>query len=506
MRCSPVACQGQRNPASLPPSTVMRFNWNIAYRSGFAILLVAALASVSAIAPRFVNSTNTVKHLTHTTAVGSLSVTVTENGAVESSDNKEIKCLVQGGSTVLWVIETGTLVKPGDELVRLDQSKIEDKILQQRIVYETAVANKITAESDVAVADISITEYLEGSYREERSLVEKEIFEAEQSLRKMELSYDSAVRLTAKGVLKELQLEGEKFAVDSAKKDLELKKTKLESLEKYSKEKTLQQLRSTLRATQAKLASFEASLELEKTRLDREEKQLENCVIRADTSGMVIFPSMAAWKDTPDITEGAVVREQQTLLIIPDVSKMQVKVGIHESKVDRLKVGMPAKVQLQDLVLEGEVSDIAEVTRPAGWWTGNLVKYDTKVAIQPHPGLKPGMSAIVDVVLAKHDDVLTIPVASIVESGGGFSCWVETAEGVKQRVLKLGDTNDEFTVVQDGLSEGDNVILNPLAFVDQAQSLAIRPSNREQKSRAPNGETDSASKKRANVDQVSNRK
>lgn len=442
-------------------------------------LLIAGVSAVGAIAPRFIQTAKTVKHLTHTVSVGDLTVTVTENGAVESSNNKEIKCLVQGGSTVLWVIEAGTMVSPGDELIRLDQSKIEDKILQQRIVYETAVANKITAESDVAVAEISITEYLEGSYRETRSLVEKEIFEAEQSLRKAELAYDSAVRLTSKGVLKSLQLEGEKFAVDSSRKDLELKKTKLESLEKYSKEKMLQQLRSTLRAAKAKLASFEASLELEKIRLDREKLQLENCVIRADTSGMVIFPSMAAWKDTPDITEGAAVREQQTLLVIPDVSKMQVKVGIHESKVDRLRVGMPAKVQMQDLVLDGEVSEIAEVTRPAGWWTGNLVKYDTKVAIKPHAGLKPGMSAIVDVVLAKHENALIIPVASIVEGKDGFVCWIETEQGVKKRAIRLGDTNDEFSVVLDGLAEGEKIILNPMAFVDEAQTLAIQPTSTE---------------------------
>ena len=416
-----------------------------------------------------------VKHLTHTVARGSLAVTVTENGAVESSNNKEIKCLVQGGSTVLWVIDTGTIVKPGDELVRLDQSKIEDKILQQRIVYETALANKITAESDVAVADISITEYLEGTYQEDRSTIEKDIFEAEQKLRKAELSHQSMERLAAKGIVKNLQLQGEQFAVDSAQKDLELKKTKLLSLDKYNKEKKLQELNSTLKATQAKLASFEASLELEKTRLSREEKQLENCVIKADTAGMVIFPSMAAWKDTPDIEEGATVREQQTLLMIPDVSQMQVKVGIHESKVERLKVGMLAKVQLQELTLVGSVGEIAEVTRPAGWWTGNVVKYDTIIKLEPHSGLKPGMSAVVDVVLAKHDDVLTIPVAAIVESSNGFYCWVQTAEDVKQRVIKLGDSNDEFTVVLDGLTEGDQVILNPLAFIQEAQAIAIQP-------------------------------
>ncbi|MFO0014606.1 MAG: efflux RND transporter periplasmic adaptor subunit [Planctomycetota bacterium] len=440
-----------------------------------AVLFLAGTATLGALAPRFMSADKTAKHLTHLVSRGDLAVTVTENGAVESSNNKEIKCLVKGGSTVLWVIETGTLVQPGDELVRLDQSQIEDKILQQKIVYENALASKIGAESDVAVAETSITEYLEGTFQEEKSGVEKEIFEAEQSVRKAELSLESALRLTAKGVVKDLQLEGERFALESARKDLELKKTRLISLEKYNKVKSLQELESKLRAAKAKLASFEASLELEKTRLDREKEQLSNCVIRADTAGMVIFPSMAAWKDTPDIAEGAVVREQQTLLMIPDISQMQVKVGIHESKVDRLRVGMKARVQLQDLTLEGEVSEIAEVTRPAGWWTGNLVKYDTKIKLEPHPGLKPGMSAIVDIVLAEHHDILSIPVAAIVEGSGGTFCWVKAGGEVQKRALRLGDTNDQFTIVLDGLQEGDEVLLNPLAFVEEAQRIAIDP-------------------------------
>ncbi|MFN7733153.1 MAG: efflux RND transporter periplasmic adaptor subunit [Pirellula sp.] len=444
-------------------------------RLAILAVLAAGTAAAVAYAPKFLYAEKAVKHLTHTVTRGSLSVTVTENGAVESSNNKEIKCLVKGGSTVLWVIETGTMVEPGAELVKLDQSQIEDKILQQKIVFENALANKITAESDVAVAQTSITEYLEGTYQEERSNVEKEIFEAEQGVRKAELALESALRLTAKGVVKDLQLEGEQFAVDSARKVLELKKNRLISLDKYNKVKTLQELQSKLRAAEAKLASYEASLKLEEARLEREKRQLENCIIKADTAGMVIFPSMAAWKDTPDITEGAVVREQQTLLMIPDVSQMQVKVGIHESKIDRLKVGMKARVQLQELVLEGEVSEIAEVTRPAGWWTGNLVKYDTIIKLNPHPGLKPGMSAIVDIVLAEHNDVLTVPVAAIVEGASGTFCWVQQGDQVKKRVIRVGDTNDQFSIILDGLNDGDAVILNPLAFVDEAQEIAIDP-------------------------------
>ena len=48
---------------------------------------------------------------------GDSSVTVAENGMLESSNHEEIKCLVKGGSTALWVFETGTFFEPSGELV-----------------------------------------------------------------------------------------------------------------------------------------------------------------------------------------------------------------------------------------------------------------------------------------------------------------------------------------------------------------------------------------------------
>ncbi len=413
--------------------------------------------------------------LTHTITRGNLRVTVTEQGTLESSNNTEIKCKVRGAATVLWVIEAGTVVKPGDEVVRLDPSTIEDNISAQKIVYETALANKIISESDVAVAKTNITEYLESTYEEERNTIENEIFVAEQDLKTAQLSHASTKRLVARGLVTTLQLEGESFAVESAQKTLDLTRKRLNALEKYSKEKNLQELRSTLRAAEATLAARSASLDLEKARLDREEQQLENCVIFAQSSGMVIHPSAAAWKETPDIEEGATVRQDQVLLIIPDLAKMQVKVGIHESKVDRVKPGMPAKIALQDLIIDGKVDSVASITKPAGWWTGNVVKYDTIIMIASPEGLKPGMSAGVEIVLAEHNDVPTIPVAAVVETDKEYYCWVKTPTGQQRRSLQLGDSNDQFIVVQAGVKEGDEVILNPLAFIDEAQKAALKP-------------------------------
>lgn len=418
------------------------------------------------------SSEETSGYMTHVVQRGNLSVTVTENGMLESSNNEEIKCMVKGGSTVLWVIETGTFVKPGDELVRLDTSLIEDNITQQKISYERAVANQIIAQSEVDVAKTNIDEYLNGTYIEERNTLEKQIFDAEEQVRKKQLAFESTERMASKGMLRTLQLQGQKFAVESALKDLDLKRTQLDTLDQYKRTKKVQELESALAAAKARLAAEDASLKLEKDRLDRDEQQLENCIIRAKSEGMVIFPSAAEWKETPDIEEGAVVREQQTLLMIPDLGKMQVKVGVHESKVSQLRQGMRAEVQLQDSDLVGQVSDIAEVTRPAGWWTGNMVKYDTVIELPNEEGLKPGMSAVVDIVLSDHKNVLKVPVAAIVETESGFVCWVKSASEVQKRAIQLDDTNDEYTIVTDGLSEGEEVILDPTSFIEAAREEA----------------------------------
>ncbi len=56
-------------------------------------------------------------------------------------------------------------------------------------------------------------------------------------------------------------------------------------------------------------------------------------------SGMVIYPTAEEWKEAPEIEEGATVHKDQVLLLMPDLSQMQVKVGIHESIIDRIQTG-----------------------------------------------------------------------------------------------------------------------------------------------------------------------
>ena len=106
------------------------------------------------------------------------------------------------------------------------------------------------------------------------------------------------------------------------------------------------------------------------------------------------------------------------------------------------------------------------------------MKYDTIVRLPREDGLKPGMSAEVQIVMATHSDVLMVPVSAVVETQDGAFCWVNTQAGPERRIIETGDSNDVYIIIESGVSEGDDVILNPLAFVREAQLDVLKPGDK----------------------------
>jgi multidrug efflux pump subunit AcrA (membrane-fusion protein) len=443
-----------------------------------SLLIVAAIAVVviaATLIPGAISSRESGTKLTHKITRGDLFVTVIEQGTLESSDNLEIRCKVEGWSTVNWVVESGTIVEPNYVLVRLDSSEEEETISQRKIEYQRSLSGLAAAETAVAAAKISIPEYEQGRFKSQLESLEKDEAIAQSNLTTSQNILDHTELMFKRGYVSELEVEGNKFTVKRAQLELAVTQTAIDVLKRFTKEKELETLRGNLKAAQANLDAQKAQVELQKKRLDHAEEQFKYCVIVAEQGGMVIHPSAAQWKDAPEVEEGANVHTNQVLLMMPDLSKMQVKLGIHESIIDRIKPGLSAKVTLQDSTVMGEVFSVAEVTKPAGWWTGNVVKFDTIVALDSETELKPGMSAEVEITLAQYEDILTVPVAAVVETGQEYFCWIKTSEGPKRRSLQLGDSNNQFIVVEAGLKEGDEVVLNPIAFIEEAQTEVLKP-------------------------------
>jgi multidrug efflux pump subunit AcrA (membrane-fusion protein) len=417
---------------------------------------------------------------------GDLVVTVVEDGNLESASNIDIKCEVAGGSSILWIVEDGTEVKEGDKIVELDSSALEESINQQRITFEKARAAKIQAEKNYEAAKLAVDEYLQGTFVQAVQDQDAQITIAEENLRSAQNALEHSQRMFRKGYISSLDLESQKFSVQRAQLELDSARTAKDVLVKFTKEKMLQELESARDSAEAQMRSEGASFDLEKSRLERLESQMEKCLIDAPASGMVVYAndqgSRFGGSQSPSIEEGAAVRERQTILRLPDLAQMQVKVNVHESKIEMLGQAMRdasargevvrARIRILDRELQGTLDSIANQPEPSGWWTGNIKEYATIIKIDGTPqGLRPGMTAECEILVDHLKDVLTIPVAAVVEQRGKYKVWITVEDGFQERPLVLGATNDQFVEVQDGVVEGANVVLNPRAVIPEARAI-----------------------------------
>ena len=416
---------------------------------------------------------------THTVQRSDLIVTVKEQGTLESSNNTQIRCGVRGHSVVTWVIESGTYVEPGDELLRLDTLALEDAISERTKYAHWSRSAAERSAADVVRSELAISEYLEGRYRTQHMTLEKDLTIAKSNKLTAQNLLAHAELMAARGYGSGLDVDEATTARLQAGLNVDVTNKQIEVLEQYTKAMQLETLKGNLNEARARHAADVERAKMDEMRRVLAVEELGYCVLKAERPGLVIYPRAERWKRAPEIEEGANVHNGQVLLLMPDLAQMQVKIGIHESLVKRIKPGLGARVKLSGRTLDGEIVAVAEVAAPAGWWTGNVVKYDTTIKLPSVPGLKPGMSADVEVIIDRHENVLTVPVNAVLQTAEGTFCWIKTAEGGNERrTLQLGDTDDASVAVLAGLQEGDEVWLDPLTSVTEAQAMALTPFDR----------------------------
>lgn len=419
----------------------------------------------------------TANAVLHTVERQDFSLEITERGEIESAGGVEVKSEVKAegsaGISILRIVAEGTTVAEGDFLVELDSSALESNRLVQQINVNTAEAAVIEAQNLYETAVIAEREYVEGIFIQERQTIESEIFVAEENLSRAEEYVEYSRKLSAKGYVSELQLQADRFAVEKSKKELDAAKTKLRVLEDFTKAKTVKQLESDAAIAGAKWESFKNSFQLEIDKLSDIKDQIAKCQIVAPAPGTVIYAHGEEGRGGGDefvVEEGAVIRERQTIIRLPDISSMQVAVEVNESLIQYVREGMPAAVRLvgaDDSVLRGRVAKVNQYAEPTNWRRANVKDYKAFVAIEEDSDiLKTGMTASVTISAMYVPDSVVTPVQSIYAHGDRSYCIIEEADGYTAREVTLGPTNDRFFVVESGLDPADRVAMNPRKLVD----------------------------------------
>jgi HlyD family secretion protein len=403
----------------------------------------------------------------HTVHRGDLIVTVVEDGNLESAKNTEIRCQVAGGATIKKIVVDGTIVEQGEQLVELDSSTIDEQILTQRIAYEKARAIRDQAVNDLAAAKIALREYVDGTYLKDLQTVDSQITVAQENLRSAENTLQYTGRMFRKGYVTPLQLEAQEFAVKRSHLDLDMANTAKKVLQEFTFAKMKNELETKVATAEAKASSEQAAFELEESKLRRLETQKNNCIILAPQAGMVVYANESGSRFGSSsgqvrIEEGAQVRESQVILRVPDLAQMQVKVTVHESKVESLRPNMPAAVRIQNRKLTGYVTSVANQPESSSFFSANVKEYAAFVRIDgEQKDLKPGMTAEVEILIDERKNVLTVPIQCAVDQGGKQYCW-RLVNGVPEKTeVRLGLGDDRNIEVRAGLNEGDVVLQNP---------------------------------------------
>jgi len=413
-----------------------------------------------------------------------LQITVVEKGALESSKNQDEFCKVEGGTSIIMIKPEGSRVKQGELVCELDSAALADSLVNQRITTSSAKANYGNATLTREVAEIAVVEYEEGIFKQDLATVLGEIKLAESDLSRSEDRVEWSQRMYGKGYVSQATVKSEELALQKAQFAREQAQSKKKVLEDYTKAKTIKELKSEVEKARSDELAKEATFQLETGKEKKLEKQIAACRILAPSDGLVVYandPTRAFMSNTPQVEEGAQVRERQKIFSLPDITKMQVNAKVHESNVNKVKKGMRAKVRVDAFstaLLDGTVMEVAALPDTASMFSSDVKVYTTKVRVDsPLPGLRPGMNAEVTIEVNKLNKVLTVPVLAVLQFSDKNHLTKKIDGRFVQTVVDLGVSNEKFVEVTKGVKEGDIVAMSPISLMTEAEKREAFGSN-----------------------------
>ncbi len=183
----------------------------------------------------------------------------------------------------------------------------------------------------------------------------------------------------------------------------------------------------------------------------------EEFQVRSPTDGTVLEILVNAGEI---ITSGTATFGGGTVLMkLADLSRMIVKAKINEVNIPRVEVNQDVDIRLDALpgqAFKGQVTAIAA----QGVKEENIVTYDVTIAIHHSTSaLRPMLTANVDIVTKRLDDVLTIPLEVLLVNNGDDVVDVLEDGVQKRQKVRVAFRTDTQAVITKGLKEHDQVVI-----------------------------------------------
>ncbi len=189
----------------------------------------------------------------------------------------------------------------------------------------------------------------------------------------------------------------------------------------------------------------------------------------SDTKLYAPFAGVIGQKNI-DLGQNAIPGMQAFKLV--NINQVKVKISIPESEISKVRIGQTATINVSALGGHTFVGRICEKGVSADPLSRS---YDVKILINNRDGsLMPGM--ICDASLQKSVDskafVLPASVIQLDDNNQTF-VWVNVGGKAEKRIVYTGDETNQGVVINGGLSEGDEVLVEGQQKVSENTSLKV---------------------------------
>jgi HlyD family secretion protein len=388
---------------------------------------------------------------------GDILSTISSTGTLNAVITVQVGTQVSGTIQQLFV-DYNSPVKKGMLIARIDPATFEAKVNQAKADVESAQATVLNQRAAVAKAQADLA-------NAKANVVKDDV-----AVRDAKIKAESRIRLFQEGGISEEERDTAKATLDSAVAQLDAAQASVRSSQ------------AALEVTQAQLTAAEAQVRQKQAALAQAQVDLDNSSIRAPVDGVVVARNVDVGQ-----TVAASLQAPTLFLIAQDLTKMQVDTNVDEADIGRVAMEQAATFTVDAYPGQRFQGQVVQV-RQAPQVVQNVVTYDVVVAVgNPDLKLKPGMTANVRILVARHDGVLTIPNAAFrvrVDSAapagqraagppgqaaapgaaraatgpggrGGEQGGRASADPSKQRVWVLQDGRPAERRIQTGLSDGE---------------------------------------------------
>jgi HlyD family secretion protein len=248
-------------------------------------------------------------------------------------------------------------------------------------------------------------------------------------------------------------------------------------------EETHTQLQTALDVAKANLESSQYYTKQQRGALDEIKDNLDKTIIRSPIDGTVTAVNAEIGEI---VMVGTMNNAGTVIMTVADLSTIEVEVNVDETDIARVKVGQDAKIELDalpDTSFKGTVTEVGNAAANAG--SSGVTNFTVKILLlEKVEGIKPGMTATVDITTDKRKDVLYVPIQAVVmrpdksdslkkvaggsgSSGGAVAATVDSTMTPKkddkkkvkelEGIFKLSGNIVKFVPIKTGIADQQNI-------------------------------------------------